>query len=296
MNPQITSILAVLFVSIGAITVFIMLDMVGRVKDRTDKKKWMTVHRLLGYLFIALFGLLLIIMVSKTAGIQEELSARAVFHIVLALLLLALLVIKVVIARRHSHLGSHLPMLGVTIFCLAFALTGITAGYYVLHRDNLSYTTLSAMDDNILDLELGKAIMNRKCSKCHSLERVYRAYKSKEGWAATVNEMARMDAPNITSFDVKQTLNYLVLQQEKRQIADHKEAEKEIGKTLVSRKCTVCHDLERVFAADKKKEAWAATVERMAATMGDPDFLSSREQADIVNFLSEKNSHEEATP
>ena len=114
------------------------------------------------------------------------------------------------VVRRLPQLSEKLPLLGIAIFMFSFVLTGITAGYYVLQRSNLTYTTLSAHDNDVLDIELGKAIMNKKCSKCHSLERVYRAYKSDDGWAGTVNKMALLDSPNITSFDVKQVLNHLV--------------------------------------------------------------------------------------
>jgi len=58
--------------------------------------------------------------------------------------------------------------------------------------------------------------VTRKCSKCHSLERVYRAFKSDESWAKTINKMALLDSPNITSFDVKQVLNFLRAQQKKQ--------------------------------------------------------------------------------
>ncbi len=290
MNPQIASVLATLFILIGGATVFIMLEMTGRARDHTGKIGLIRAHKILGYLFIALFAVMLLIMIRKVAGFQEELTARAVFHIVLALTLIPLIVIKVLVVRRHPQLSTKLPMLGIAIFILSFALTGITAGYYVLHRSNLTYTTLSAMDRDILDLELGKAVVNKKCSKCHSLERVYRAFKSDEGWAGTINKMAVLDSPNITTFDVKQVLNYLVEQQKKRQAISAVSLEDEIGKTLVSRKCSVCHNLDRVFGAGKNRQEWTATVSRMITTMGDPEFLSDQEQADIITFLSNRET------
>jgi cytochrome c2 len=294
MNPLIVSVLATLFIILGGATVFIMLEMTGRTRDHTGKTgrslagslTWIRVHKILGYLFLSLFTLMLVFMIRKVAGFQEELTSRAVFHIVLALILIPLVVIKVLVVRRHPQLSTKLPMLGIAIFTLSFGLTGITAGYYVLHRSNLTYTTLSALDNDVLDLELGKAIMNRKCSKCHSLERVYRAYKSESGWAGTINKMALLDSPNVTTFDVKQVLNYLIEQQKKRQEKSSVSLEQEIGKTLVSRKCSVCHNLDRIFGADKNKREWTSTVSRMAATMGDPDFLSEQEKSDIITFLN----------
>jgi len=286
MNPQIASLLAALYIALGAVTVFIMLEMTGRARDHSGKALWIHTHKIFGYLFVSLFVFMLLFMIRKLSGFQEELSARAVTHIVLALLLVPLVIVKILLVRRHPQLNNRLPLLGITIFSLSFALTGLTAGYYVLHRSNLTYTTLSALDNDVLDLDLGKSIVTRKCSKCHSLERVYRAFKSDESWAKTINKMALLDSPNITSFDVKQVLNYLRVQQKTRQEKTNVSAEKIIGKTLVSQKCSICHDLDRVMGASKSSEEWTATVGRMVVTMDDPDFLTEQEKADIVTFLS----------
>ena len=104
---------------------------------------------------------------------------------------------------------------------------------------------------------------------------------------AKIDSLAGIMSPGVlTSFDVKQVLNYLVEQQKKRQEKSVVSLEEEIGKTLVSRKCSVCHNLDRVFGARKNKQEWTATVSRMIATMNDPEFLSKQEKSDIISFLS----------
>ena len=286
MNPQTASIFALVFVAIGAVAVFIMLEMTGRTGDRTDKKIWLYTHKILGYIFLALLLVTVLFMIRKAAGFQGELSPRAIMHIVLALALLPLVVIKILLVRRHPQHSKKLPLLGIAIFVLAVALTGISAGYYILHRSNSSYTIIEAIDNDVLDLELGKAITVKKCSKCHSLERVYRAFKSNNSWVVTINKMALLDSPNIASFDVKQTLNYLIAQQKVREEKLAVSSQAEIGKSLVSQKCSICHNLDRIFGARKNSDEWGATVSRMMATMGDPAFLSEEEKADIVMFLS----------
>jgi cytochrome c2 len=292
MNPKIASILAALFIIMGAVTVLIMLEMTGRARDHSGKSLWIRTHKILGYLFLSLFVVMLFVMIRKLSGFQEELTSRAVIHIALALLLVPLLVVKILMARRHSRLNSRLPLVGITIFTLSFALTGLTAGYYVLHRSNLTYTTLSALDNDVLDADLGKSIVSKKCSKCHSLERVYRAFKSDESWAKTINKMALLDSPNITSFDVKQVLNYLRVQQRNRQEKANLDPGRTIGKTLVTQKCSICHNLDRVFGASKNSEEWTTTVGRMVATMDDPDFLSDQEKVNIITFLSMREEKE----
>jgi len=65
-----------------------------------------------------------------------------------------------------------------------------------------------------------------------------------------------------------------------------------LGKTLVSRKCSICHNLDRIFGASKNSQEWTSTVGRMAATMDDPDFLSEQEKEAIIAFLSQRKQKE----
>ncbi|XOF35033.1 MAG: hypothetical protein ACL93V_07020 [Candidatus Electrothrix sp. YB6] len=286
MYPQFSTIIATLLVVIGGVTVLIMLEMTGKVEDAPRRKGWILLHRILGYLFLVLFATMLVIMVVKAGSFQNELPARAMLHIVLALLLIPLIMIKVVIARRHAQLSTKLIMLGIAIFGLSFGLTGITAGYYALHRSSARYAVLSEVDEDILNVELGQKITNRKCSKCHSLERVYQNYKSDIAWTETIHKMAELDYPNITSSDVKQIVGYLVRQQEKRQGEEKEKLRLKIGRTLVQQKCSMCHELDRVFVADKTQGEWTETIGRMTRTSGDPEFLSEHEAEDIIFFLS----------
>jgi mono/diheme cytochrome c family protein len=286
MHPHFSSMLATLLVVIGGVTVLIMLEMTGKVRDSPRRKGWILVHRILGYLFLVLFASMLVFMVVKAGGFQEELPARAMIHIILALLLVPLIMIKVVIARRHAQLSTKLIMLGLAIFGLSFGLTGITAGYYALHRSDYKYTVLSDVDDDILNVEIGQKITNRKCSKCHSLERVYQSYKSDIAWTETIHKMAELDYPNITNFDVKQIVGYLVQQQQKRQGEEKDKLRMEIGRSLVNKKCSLCHNLDRIFGAKKREQEWVETISRMTVTNGDDDFLSEQEAEDIVYFLT----------
>jgi mono/diheme cytochrome c family protein/uncharacterized membrane protein YozB (DUF420 family) len=286
MNPSLNSILALAFLFLGAAAVFLMLELKGNPKDRVINKRLILAHRIFGYLFVAIYLFMLILMIKKTAAFQEEFSARAVFHIVLAIAIIPLLAIKLLIVRRHKRLTSELLGFGIAIFLFAFVLNGVTAGYYFLNSSDLRYTTLSDYDEDMLDEAIGREIIFKKCGKCHTLEKVFRQFKSREGWTANVNRMALIDAPNISDFDVKQIIYYLEKQQGVRTKSDAGKVDAEIGKTLVSTKCSSCHNLDQVFGAAKTVDEWSATVDEMAGYSGDPKFLTDEEKSTIIEFLS----------
>jgi hypothetical protein len=83
------------------------------------------------------------------------------------------------------------------------------------------------------------------------LSRGFTVAQVETGWSQTVNHMAKIDAPNIRPYEIKQIINFLVNQQERQKKDKADEVAQEIGKTLLQKKCTLCHDLERVITASK---------------------------------------------
>ncbi len=288
MHPQITSGLAVLFMIVGLTAVLIMLEMKGYPKDRTAARRLIRAHKVLGYLFFLILAVMLAVMIKKISAYQDELSPRVTVHIALALALVPLAVLKIIVVKRYRLFTSHLLLIGGTIFLAAFVLNGITAGYYFLHRSDIRYTAITDFDTGVLDEDLGRLVVNEKCGKCHTLERVFRTFKSEEGWTETINRMALLDAPNIRDFDVKQSIHFLLKLQERRKDLDHQKIEDEIGRTLVSQKCSLCHNLDQVYKAVKTEDEWLLTVERMIKHASDPEFLKKNEKMEIISYLARR--------
>ncbi len=286
MQPDVNSLLALVSLISGAIAVAIMLELKGKPKDRINVRAFVLTHRLLGYLFVAIFIFMLVSMVKKVGAYQDEVSTRTVIHIALAISIVPLLTLKIAIARKYGALTSHLLILGAGIFTLSAVLVMLTAGYYYLHRSDVRYTSITPVDENILDDDIGRHFVFKRCGKCHAYERVFRSFKSEKGWSQTVNRMAQIDAPNIRPFEIKQIINFLVNQQERRKNDQADQVAEEIGKTLLKQKCTLCHDLERVTRASKTETEWSVTVERMITNMGDPEFLNPIDKKVLVKYLS----------
>ncbi len=288
MNPQTTSFIGVLFVLVGACATAIMLEMRGNPQDRPINKRLIQAHRILGYQFVVLSLIMLFLMINKVSTFQEEFSSRILLHIALGIILVPLLFIKIMIVRRFRRIGAQLFGLGVAVFLIGFVLNGITAGHYFLHQSDVRYVVVSEGDTVALDVDMGRQLVTGKCAKCHSLERVFKSFKSEEGWTKTVNRMAVIDAPNIRDFDAKQIIHYLVGQQEIREELQAKIAtiDQEIGRTLVEQKCSLCHTLDRVYKASKDQQTWITTIETMAGYMDDPEFVGQEEKNSISEFLT----------
>ena len=156
MQAHINSIIAVFFLLIGAIAVGLMLELKGKPKDRLMNRQMILAHRILGYAFVVLYMIMLYIMIVKSSNYQEELSPRAILHVAMAVALMPLIVIKILIARRYKVMTGRLLGLGVGILITAFVLSSITAGHYLLHYEDISYTSITAVDSDILDEKTGR--------------------------------------------------------------------------------------------------------------------------------------------
>lgn len=284
MNALTASILSTVFVLLGTVATVLMLQAKGNPQGHSPRLS--LAHRAMGYAFTAIFLVMLVAMVRKVIPYQGQWSPRAVFHTGLALGAFLLLLVKIHVVRYGRALTAHLFWLGVSVFVLSSVMVILTAGYYFIHTGHVKYVAVTDADEDILDESWGQWAVRAKCGKCHTLERAFRAFKSREGWTRTVNRMAVIDTPNISPFDVKQIIHFLTLQQERREKAESEKASMLVGKTLVERKCSQCHELDRVYAAQKNEAQWKATIERMAGYSGDPEFLKAEEPEAVISHLA----------
>ena len=267
MFDQFSTLLAVLLLVLAGVTVLIMLEMNNTRTSEKEKGIWFIIQRVFGYVFLVLFAILLGYLLIKIGSIRDEIPTSILIYTALALILIPLVLIKVVIARRQARVSTKLTLLGIALFGLAFGLTGLTA----LQGKNEKYGG-----------EHAQGIMSKKCSKCHSLERIYQTYKP--DWNETVNRMAQFDYPNINNAEMRQIVQYLTEQQEKIQPFTETKA----VRSLISRKCSICHNLDKIYKTKLNQKEWSDIVADMIRIMGDPNFLSLQEQEEIVQYLSSR--------
>src|SRR5262252_1657010 len=90
------------FVLLGGINVWLVLEAWSRVKAEKASARMLALHRIGGYLFIALFCVMAYYMIARLHDGTEN-SAAVTIHLALAMLLSPLLFIKVLIARYYKN-------------------------------------------------------------------------------------------------------------------------------------------------------------------------------------------------
>src|SRR5437867_8302304 len=182
MDQKSFSIVGLTFVFVASAGVLAMLELWGNEKTRINKTLLRWTHRSAGYMFISIYFLMLYFMVKRIAVQTEPLTALQTIHTMLALMILPLLVIKILILRRFEGLSEKLPFLGITIFTLAFTLNAMTAGFYFVRSAGAKYISLQFFDRSKLNSDVGRGLLEQRCQKCHTLERVFTSVKTEEEW------------------------------------------------------------------------------------------------------------------
>lgn len=174
-------------------------------------------HRLLGYVYVAIYIFLMSQMVPRLWTYQIELPARTVAHLMLGIAIGGLLFVKLLIVRFFRHLeGTLVPFLGVSLFlctlvlvCLALPFTlreaylsrGALEGDMVnaerLERVRVQLPKTGLKDENALQelasasgILAGRKVLINKCTQCHDLRTVLARPRTPESWRQTVGRMA----------------------------------------------------------------------------------------------------------
>lgn len=296
MSPIITSLAGLAATVTSACAMLLMLELRGNPrKDSRASRRLIMAHRVTGYIFIVLFLVIMAVMISKAGNYLEEFSPRTLLHISLALLVIPLLGFKILIIRRFRRFEKQVPGLGLAVFLSLFLLNSMTAGYYFLHQTDIIKSSVSEEDAGVLDERKGQELVAEKCGKCHTLERVFKALKTDQGWKETVQRMVSFDSSNISNSQSRQILNYLISQQKRREklAAEAAGMRKKIGKNLIKQKCSHCHGLERIYMVRTSPDGWGKIIKNMAEYSEQGHFLTSQEQEAVVEFLSSRQSSQE---
>ena len=114
-------------------------------------------------------------------------------------------------------------------------------------------------------LAADRAVYQKVCSACHSLEKPDAKTADAAGWGAIVDRMKGNGAA-VDAAAREKILGWLA------------------AKSTFDVKCSACHGTDRPLGKSKSRADWAATVQRMGAKK--PGHLSDAEAATISAYLS----------
>jgi ferredoxin-NADP reductase len=287
--------LGLLFILTGVAAVWLIFAASTLSGNQTARDRILRAHRVAGYVFIALFCFMTWFMLLRVKDAPDELPLRSMLHVLIAMVLAPLLLVKVLIARYYKSFTAALVPLGLTIFTLGFVLIASSAGPYLLRKAAVKEISLQTvnMEGVKIGLRPAEALAQKRCSRCHNLDRVVSARKDARGWLATVNNMRALPGSGISETDGKIILSYLTSQYSID--SSSSQGELTIGKALVDSHCNRCHALDRTYQSVKSPAAWKETVIRMVKyARGTEGFFKPGEDDRIVKFLSTTQTPEAA--
>ena len=126
-SPIASVSIGILFVAIAGTNVWMMLRASWTSQSPGRRATLRRLHRMGGYLFLALFSVMFVYMNLRVLGTKRGLPIAITLHSTLAFLLVPLLLAKVLIARHYKHYSGTLLALGLAIFVVSFLLVSITA-------------------------------------------------------------------------------------------------------------------------------------------------------------------------
>jgi ferredoxin-NADP reductase len=249
-------------------------------------------HRLGGYLFIALFCVMAYFMVARLRQRGADNSSTVTLHLALAMILSPLLFIKVLIARYYKNQHALLMPIGLTIFVLAFVLIASTTGPYLARASKFEQVSIDPANAPVtIDMNQASDLMQKRCSKCHTLDRVVGARKDAQGWLTTVNRMREMPSAAISQADAQAILSYLAYQSQMQSSGTN--ARIEVERALVDQRCGRCHNLDRVYKTVQTPEQWRETVARMVDyAAGSTGAIRPGEDQQIIDYLAATHTPE----
>lgn len=244
MDVVLSASLGILFLVLGIAAVFLMYYLWGFPFDKKTltsaaPPSLMRTHRVLGYLYLLLYIVMMSEMVPRMWAYQVEMPARTVAHMMFGMGIGIVLLIKLAILRFYRHLEEWMPVLGTLLLTFTIILSGLSMPHAFREMVLASQATDGGdaySDENrarvakllptaglpegapidqlstVEALQAGRRVLITKCVVCHDLKTVLTRPRSPSDWVNTVERMAIKPAFSepITEFEQWQASAYLI--------------------------------------------------------------------------------------
>jgi hypothetical protein len=184
------SLLSLLLFAIAAVAMYAMLEALGRSTPPVSTERLKRIHKASGYLYATVFVFISYLCIGFAAASRSDPSPRAALHIVLALSIIALFLLKVLYVRFFRQFYGEVKVIGVTLGILTFVLVGLSGGYYLVTShfgqdrtvDKSVYYMLKgpflivkeierpgimAIRTDRFSIERGRTLFEANCAICH---------------------------------------------------------------------------------------------------------------------------------
>jgi cytochrome c5 len=238
-----TAEIGVVMIVVGFAAMFLMYHLWKYPFDKNRRlsaaPKWaMYLHRILGYVFVAIYIALMVHMVPRLWEYQVEFPARTTIHIVLGFLIGFMLIVKISIMRFFRHFEEWMPYLGTGIMAATVVLLGLSLPFVFQEKalaESAPGGSASSAESiarlkqllpeagfpdgtNIDELATartvsdGRGVLLNKCVKCHDLKTILGRPRTPRGWWQTNLRMAEKPAlfSPMTDRDLLAVTTYLV--------------------------------------------------------------------------------------
>jgi len=131
MDVVLSASLGILFLVLGFVTVFLMFHLWGYPFDKVKKLSaappgLMRLHRVLGYMFLLLYVVMMSEMVPRMWHYQVEWPARTVAHMMFGMSIGIVLLLKISILRFFRHFEEWMPVLGTMLLGFTIVLSALS--------------------------------------------------------------------------------------------------------------------------------------------------------------------------
>jgi cytochrome c2 len=165
------TILASIFLVVAVVAAISMLALMGKTEKKISPKTLRNTHKLAGRVFLLLLLLLLFLGLRHWIRIGDQASIRAVFHVVLALGLTIIFLLKVTIVKFYKQFLRFAPVMGLLVFSFAFVVFSISAGFYTLRslgtESAISEEIGEVISEIVGDADKGASYYETNCLSCH---------------------------------------------------------------------------------------------------------------------------------
>ena len=131
-------------------------------------------------------------------------------------------------------------------------------------------------------------LVDTKCSKCHTLNRVFIHARTEEEWHTVIGKMMAKIPGWIGPEDAEQIFIEIITNRQER-VKEITAGRKDYtdNRLLFLDRCIMCHPANRILKKNRSSEEWKETVERMRSEAG--EYITEEDATRIAAFLSERS-------